>query len=100
MSPGESTIDVFIGSEWERTVVIVADFVTAGVNVGSGNGAGAGVVAGARAGEGAEIAAGAGGTLFPTSTAPFSRLTRFSGAVLPAKNSAAVRDGSEDGAGG
>ena len=32
--------------------------------------------------------------------APFARLTSFRGAVLPLKNSAAVRDGSEDGAGG
>lgn len=96
MSPGESTIGVLIGSDSERTGVAVADFVTAGVNVGSGNGAGAGAGAGA----GTEITVGAGGTSFPAKTAPFSRLTRFSGAVLPAKNSAAVRDGSEDTAGG
>ena len=32
--------------------------------------------------------------------APLSKLTRFGGAVLPEKNSSAVRDGSADSAGG
>lgn len=96
MFPAESTLGVFTGSESARIGDIVADFVSVGVNVGSGNSTGAE----AGAGGGTEIAAGAGGAPLPAKTAPFSRLTRFSGAVLPAKNSAAVRDGSEDGAGG
>lgn len=98
MSPAESTIGVLTRSEG-----VVAGFVTAGAGVGSGKGAGAGVGAGAiatGAGGGPEIAAGARGASLPAKTAPFSRLTRFNGATLPAKNSAAVKDGSEDGAGG
>lgn len=96
MSPGGSTIAVLAGSEWAREGIAV-DFVTSGVNVVSGIGAGVNT---AGAGDGRETAAGGGGASFPAKTVPFSRLTRFNGAVLPAKNSAAVRDGSEDGAGG
>ena len=94
------------GSEPARTGIVV-DFVTAGVNVGSGKGAdvGTGADAGAGAGAGAggvaETTAGADGTTsLPAKTVPVSKLTRFSRAIFPAKNSAAVRDGSEDGAGG
>ena len=90
-------IGVLAGCESARTGVVVAGFVTTGVNVGSGNGADTGAGAGAGARGGTETTTGAS---FPAKTVPFSRLTRFSGAILPAKNSAAVRDGSEDGAGG
>ena len=76
----------------------------AGANVGSGNNVGAATGAGAGAGAGAggatEVAVGTRGASLPVKTAPFSRLTRLSGAVLPEKNSAAVRDSSDDGAGG
>jgi hypothetical protein len=80
----------------------VEDFVTTGVGVGSG--AGAGTETGGDADTtGTETGAGVGaedGAPLLAKTVPFSRLTRFKGAVFPAKNSAAVSEGSEDGAGG
>ena len=90
-----------------------------GENVGSGlaetgsrtSGAGAGAGAGA-----AEIgvaklvdleitgdstrAEGLEGAVVEVDTAPFSRLTNFKVGCLPEKNSPAVKEGSEDGAGG
>ena len=65
--------------------------------IGSGAGGGAETT-----GVGASTCTGAGAatTLLPVIMAPFSRLTRFNGAALPAKNSAAVRDGSEESTGG
>ena len=81
---------------------ITAALGGAGANVGSGNNVGAATGAGAGAGAGGatEVAVGTRGASLPVKTAPFSRLTRLSGAVLPEKNSAAVRDSSDDGAGG
>jgi len=40
------------------------------------------------------------GAVVEVDTAPFSRLTNFKVGCLPEKNSPAVREGSEDGAGG
>lgn len=70
-----------------------------GVCAGSGAGMGALVVL-----VGVGVTAGAGvGTVdgaVPVVMAPVSRLTSFGGAVLPEKNSPAVRAGSAEGAGG
>ena len=41
-----------------------------------------------------------GSTVVEIDTAPFSRLTNFRDGSLPVKNSPAVKEGSEDGAGG
>lgn len=79
---------------------ITAALGGAGANVGSGDDIGAATDAGAGAGGATEVAVGTRGASLPVKTAPFSRLTRLSGAVLPEKNSAAVRDSSDDGAGG
>jgi len=40
------------------------------------------------------------GVVVEVDTAPFSRLTNFKVGSLPEKNSPAVKEGSEDGAGG
>ena len=62
-------------------------------------GADAGAGAGAAASAG-DAAAGTGVGALPYVIAPVSRLTSFSAAVLPAKNSPAESAGSDEGAGG
>lgn len=81
----------------------------AGVGVGTlaalagaaaaGAGAGAGAVL-VLVATGVDVGTGMGDEEVPEKTAPFSRLTSLGGAVLPEKNSPAVKDGSADGAGG
>lgn len=93
---GERTCgEVVCGTETD----VATTGVTGEMSTEIGSGAGGGAEA---TGVGAGTCTGAGGAtiLLPVMIAPFSRLTKFNGAVLPAKNSAAVRDGSEEGTGG
>ena len=72
---------------------------------GAGTGAGAAETGVAKvvdlemAGDSA-VAEGLEGAVVVVDTAPFSRLTNFKVGCLPEKNSPAVKEGSEDGAGG
>ena len=79
-----------------------SDFTGAGSGAGAGAGVGAlEVLVGAGVGvDGAGEKAGTGVGALPEEMAPFSRLTSFGGAVLPAKNSPAESAGSAEGARG
>lgn len=76
----------------------LGDEDTMGSTCGAGAGTGEGALV-VRVGVGKAAGGGAEGA-GPDDTAPVSRSTRFGGAVLPAKNSEAVRAGSSEGAGG